>query len=125
MATRRSQVARAIQLLSDGFARSLNTGDGEWLVRTFYAEDAHFLAPGHEMISGRAQIRDFIQGLLDAGIADLAIETTKIEASGDLAYRIGRCTLGGPSPQRGKFIEVYRRQADGSWKCVGDIFNSD
>jgi ketosteroid isomerase-like protein len=42
---------------------------------------------------------------------------------GRIADRIGHFTLSKPSPDRGKFIEVYRRQADGSWKCVGDIFN--
>jgi ketosteroid isomerase-like protein len=28
-------------------------------------------------------------------------------------------------PDRGKLIEVFRKQADGSWKTVADMFNSD
>ncbi len=125
MATGQSDVERAIRALSDGFARSVNAREVDWLVREFYAEDAYFLPPNHRMVTGRSGIRAFLLGLFEAGIGDLAVETTKIEASGALAYHIGRFTMGTPEPDRGKFIEVYRRQADGGWKCVGDIFNSD
>jgi uncharacterized protein (TIGR02246 family) len=125
MATGQSDAESAIRALSDGFARGVNAGDAEWLVREYYAEDAYFLPPNHRMVNGRSGIRAFLRALFEAGVGGLAIETTKIEASGDLAYHIGRFTMGNPSPDRGKFVEVYRRQADGSWKCVGDIFNSD
>jgi ketosteroid isomerase-like protein len=30
-----------------------------------------------------------------------------------------------PVPERSNFVEVYRRQADGSWRCVVDAFSSD
>ena len=57
----------------------------------------------------------------------LAIETYELEiaGSGDLAYGIGTFSLARPAPDRGKFVEVYRRQADGSWRCVADMFSSD
>src|SRR5688500_8829905 len=123
MASEPSDVARAIEALADDYARSGNGGDTEWLVETFYAADAYFLPPGHEMARGRDQIRDVIGGMLEAGIGDFAMQTERIDAGGDLAYRLGHFTIGKPSPDRGKFIEVYHRQADGSWKCVGDIFH--
>ena len=25
----------------------------------------------------------------------------------------------------GKFVEIWKKQADGSWKCAVDMFNSD
>jgi ketosteroid isomerase-like protein len=25
----------------------------------------------------------------------------------------------------GKFLEVWKKQADGKWKCVADTYNSD
>jgi ketosteroid isomerase-like protein len=31
---------------------------------------------------------------------------------------------GEPQKDSGKFIEVWRRQGDGSWKIADDIFNS-
>lgn len=26
---------------------------------------------------------------------------------------------------KGKFLEVWKKQADGNWKCVADMFSSD
>ena len=31
----------------------------------------------------------------------------------------------GPAADDGKYIEIWKRQADGSWKIAYDIFNSD
>ena len=57
----------------------------------------------------------------------MTIETYEVEVaeSGDLAYGIGTFSLARPAPDRGKFLEVYRKQADGSWRCVADMFGSD
>ena len=125
MATGQADATSAIEALSEGFARSVNAGDAEWLVREFFAEGAYLLPPNHPMLSGRPGIRRFFRGLLEAGFGEIATETTTIEESGELAYRIGTYTTRKPAPDRGKFVEVYRRQADGSWKCVGNIFNRD
>lgn len=32
---------------------------------------------------------------------------------------------GKPETDRGKFLEVWKRQADGHWKTVADVYNSD
>jgi len=32
---------------------------------------------------------------------------------------------GPPVTDRGKLVEVWKKQADGKWKTVADIFNSD
>jgi ketosteroid isomerase-like protein len=125
MATGQRDVASVIEALSEEYARSINRGDADWLVDQFYAPEAYFLPPGHQMARGRDEIRAVIGGMLEAGLGDFGMETEKIEMAGELAYRIGHFRLGKPEPDRGKFIEVYRRQANGDWKCVGDIFNSN
>jgi len=112
----------AIRALKDAFVRHFNTGDADRAVRAFYAEDARLLAPDAPIIAGRAQIRDALQAGLAAGMGDLSMEISEIEVagSGDLAYGIGAFSLTRPEPRRGKFITVFRRQADGSWRCVAD-----
>jgi ketosteroid isomerase-like protein len=30
-----------------------------------------------------------------------------------------------PATDKGKYLTVYEKQADGSWKAVADTFNSD
>jgi len=32
---------------------------------------------------------------------------------------------GKPINDRGKYLEVWEKQADGNWKCAADIWNSD
>jgi ketosteroid isomerase-like protein len=55
----------------------------------------------------------------------------EVARSGDLAYAIGTYTLtmkdsqGKPIADRGKFMEVWKRQPDGKWKAVADTYNSD
>ena len=125
MATGQTDAARAIEALSEAFVRHLNAGDAGELVRGFYAEDAALLPPDHPPVRGHEQIRDTIRGLLDASFGVLSIESVMVDASGDLAYRTGRYRLGKPEPDGGKFVEVFRLQADGSWRCVAEIFNRD
>ena len=38
---------------------------------------------------------------------------------------VGPSTVGGPVNDTGKFLEVWKKQANGSWKCVADMFSSD
>ena len=60
-------------------------------------------------------------------------QATRVEVarSGDMAYVSGTYELtmndanGKPATDRGKFVEVWRKQTDGGWKCVMDIWNSD
>jgi ketosteroid isomerase-like protein len=127
MATGQSDPERAIRALSDAFVRHFNAGEADQLVQAVYTEDARLLPPNLPMIAGRLQISEAFREFLGAGMGELTIETYEIEvaSSGDLAYGIGTFSLGRPAPDRGKFVEVYRRQSDGSWKCVVDMFSSD
>jgi len=125
MATGQPDVESAIRALGDGFVRHFNAADADQLVQAFYAEDARLLPPNHPMVTGRSQIREGLQGFFAAGLGEIAIDTAEIGCSGDLAYRIGTYSMGKPAPDRGKFIDIYRRQADGSWKCIADMFSSD
>jgi ketosteroid isomerase-like protein len=38
---------------------------------------------------------------------------------------MGTFSLGRPAPSRGKFVEIYRQQPDGSWRRVVDMFSND
>ena len=58
------------------------------------------------------------------------LDVDAIEGRADLAYVRGRWaatfqTPDGPVDDFGKYIEIGRRQPDGSWLMESDIFNSD
>jgi ketosteroid isomerase-like protein len=98
----------------------------------FYSDDASLLPPNAPMASDKASIRAAWAGMLGPG-ASLSWQATKVEAarSGDLGYVMGTYQLeskdasGKEQSDRGKFVEVWKKQADGSWKAAVDIFNSD
>ena len=45
--------------------------------------------------------------------------------SNDLAYALGFYTIDNPPIDKGTFVDVWKKQADGSWKAIVDTFNSD
>jgi uncharacterized protein (TIGR02246 family) len=131
MATEQADAHAALRGLDEAFVRDANRKDAAALVAGFYAEDAVLLPPNAPMLTGVDAIREFWQTVLDAGVADVTLETTRVGASGDLAYGIGRYTLtaplagGGRAEDGGKYLVVFRRQADGTWKAIADMFGSN
>ncbi len=57
--------------------------------------------------------------------------TVTAAGSGDMAFVQGTYTASMKGPDgkavsdTGKYLEVWKKQADGSWKAVEDIWNSD
>jgi len=121
----------AIHQLDAEFMKAANAKNAGGVVKAFYAADAVLMPPGHAIVEGRANIQSFLQGLIDSGFTAIKLETTTVGSAGDLAYGRGHYTLslappgGAPVQDVGKYIVVYRRQANGAWRAVADIFNSD
>src|SRR5215469_373447 len=126
-----NDVAKIIHALDEGFMRNLATGDVKQLAANFYAEDAQFLPANHPAIIGRPAIQQALEALIAAGLHKLVLRTDKIEVVGDFAYGIGKHQMtiktaaGAEIHDEGKYLVVYRRQPDGQWRAVADIFNSD
>ena len=64
----------------------------------------------------------------------LDFQSTKVVASkgGDMVYSQGtyHMTMTNPKTKKpmtdkGKYLTIYMKQADGSWKAVADTYNSD
>jgi len=116
--------------MDEEFIRNVNSGDVEALVSAFYAEDAQLFPPNAPLMGGHAAIRECWRGMASAGLKISVLDTKRIEESGDLAYGTGAYELtlsapgGGTIADQGKYVVVYRRQQDGTWKAVADIFNS-
>jgi len=100
---------------------------------SFYADDASMLAPNMPIVSGKQGIQAvWMQFMANPGFS-ISWEASKVEASpsGDFGYDIGtyRLTMNDPAGKQnsdhGKYMVVWKKQADGKWKAVGDMFNSD
>jgi len=64
----------------------------------------------------------------------MSFQNTRAVASkgGDLVYTMGTYAMTVTDPKtkkpvtdKGKYLTVYQKQADGSWKAVADTYNSD
>ena len=98
----------------------------------YYSDDATVLPPNAPVVTGKEGIRAVWAEMVAPGTS-ISWQPTKVEVarSGDLAYVMGTYQLtvkdaqGNPVQDKGKFVEVWKKQADGKWKTVADIFNSD
>jgi len=58
---------------------------------SLWTEDARFLLPGRELITGRAGVQAFWQSGFDQGACDVVLESLEIKSLADgVAYEIGR-----------------------------------
>jgi Ketosteroid isomerase homolog len=90
--------------------------------------------PGNAPIAADKQaIREVWAGMLGPGTA-VSWKVTKAEVakSGELGYLYGTYELtmkdpkgGPPEHDKGKLVEIWKKQADGKWKCIVDTYNSD
>jgi ketosteroid isomerase-like protein len=99
----------------------------------FVDSTASIQQPNAPTITGTAAIRALIEGFYALPNLSGTWQPTRVEASrsGDLAYSTGTYKLtfndpsGKPVTERGKYVEIWRHQADGSWRMVVESFNSD
>ncbi|HEY2963699.1 MAG TPA: DUF4440 domain-containing protein [Pyrinomonadaceae bacterium] len=100
---------------------------------SYYSDDALVMPPNSPVLTGKEPIRAIWKGMLSAPGFAGGWKSTKVEVahSSDLGYVTGSYEMtengpgGKPMTDKGKFLEVWKKQADGSWKCVADMFSSD
>jgi uncharacterized protein (TIGR02246 family) len=119
----------AIRATDSAFATAMGAGNAAGAA-AIYLPDAHLLPPNAAPVEGREAIQQFIAGFLGAYQVTIAVSAEEIEGRGDLAYARGHYTLEGvpkaagtpPLREEGKFLEVLRRQPDGTWRYAVDMW---
>lgn len=100
---------------------------------SYYSDDAIVMPPNIPALTGKEPIRALWKSMLESPGFGGGWKATKVEVakSGDIGYVTGTYELretddnGKPMTDKGKFLEVWKKQADGGWKCVADMFSSD
>ena len=98
---------------------------------SYYADDAIFFVNNGAKVKGKDAIKLAWKQELATPGPGLTFETTYVEVarSGDLAYEYGTYDLkteakkGKVADEKGKYVVVWKKQANGSWKAVADIDN--
>lgn len=128
--TQEEQIA-AIRAVSDARAEAFRRGDAAGIAAHF-TDEGLLMAPGSPTQRGREAVRAYYQSIFDAYEADLESGYDEVEVSGDLAFGRGfaKVTLkpragGATAVSTAKYLNILRRQPDGTWKTTHDIWNGN
>ncbi len=101
-------------------------------IAAHFAEDVLLMAPDKPILKGKAAVQTYYQHIFDEYETGLKSYYEEVKVSGELAYGRGfaEVTL---TPKRGgqtltstaKYINIMKREADGTWKTTHDIWNSN
>ena len=99
----------------------------------FYDENAEMLPVAEPVVVGRDAIRREWSEIFGIPGYSSQVQLTRadVSADGTLGYTRGTYvatmlgTDGKPTTEVGKWVTVWRRQNDGAWRIVQDIYNTD
>ena len=102
-----------------------------WL--SYYSDDAIMMPPGENVCKDKASREASIKNMFATPGVSLRFQSTKVEVSqmGDLGYAVGvyqwtsKDAKGTNYYETGKYCETWKKQPDGGWKCIVDIWNAD
>jgi ketosteroid isomerase-like protein len=121
-----------LRKLDDEWSKAAGSRDVEKTI-SYYSDDAVVMPPNIPTLTGKEPIRTLWKSMLGSPDFSGGWKASKVEVaqSGDLAYVSGSYEFnekddsGKPITDKGKYLEVWKKQADGNWKCVADMFSSD
>jgi ketosteroid isomerase-like protein len=121
---------QSIAAVSARFAAAENAGYVEEMLLLF-AEDMIIMSPNAPAFSGTDRIAATTRAFHEAFAVQVEYRSEEIAAFGDWGFDRGteRFTLtpksgGAPISMNGKYLWLYRRQPDGSWKQSRVMWNS-
>jgi len=118
--------------ISRDWSRSAATDSIEKTL-SYWADDAVVMSPGQPPINGKNSIREMVEGTSKIPGFKISWEPLSVfvSKSGDMAYMIEQNqitvndSLGKPLTEFNKSVTIWRKEADGSWKNVVDMWNAN
>lgn len=120
--------------------QAIRDGEAQWVkdfatkdpekVLAHYADDATSMIPLMKLMTGKDEIRAGLKEEFSDPNSHLEFRPAKVEVakSADMAYSSGTYDFTSTDPktkkpviEHGNYVEVYKKQTDGSWKAAADI----
>jgi ketosteroid isomerase-like protein len=124
----RTQVEAAIRQQEDGQIKAIGARQLDATV-SYYADGAVVSAPNAPDARTKDEYRQTWQQIFASVPAGVPVTggTTKVEVanSNDLAYALGFYTIDNPPVDKGTFLDIWKKQTNGSWKMAVSIIKSD
>ena len=121
----------AVDVVRNREMAAVNSGIADSLAAV-YADDIVMMAPNEPVANGSTAVRTWIDNMLGQVTMMGRYTSSSVEVSGDWAidHYAGELTMtpkagGAPTTETIKGLHIYRRQPDGSWKIVQDVWNAD
>jgi len=127
----RDTEAQTLMDLSREWSQKVGEGEME-LALTVWADDAVMLPPNFPMLDGKLAIREYVERASQIPGFTISWEPLRVQVSesGDMAYMIERNVIeldgsdGNKIVTHGKVVTIWRKNDDGKWKNVVDVWNS-
>ena len=103
-------------------------------IAAHYTDDGNLMVPNAPMMAGKDAIAKGMKEALADPNWSLALQPVQVDVSrsGDVAYTRGTYILTATDPaskkvatEKGRFITIFRKRPDGSWKAEQDISNAE
>jgi uncharacterized protein (TIGR02246 family) len=135
----RAEATITMQAVADSAKPALNAVLMQWtegmtkgdptMTAGTYASDAVSMGPNTEPVSGAAAIMDFQKAFLAAGtVTDVSAKTDELyPVPPDMILEFGSYALtltpkgGKPAPDHGRYVNLWKKQSDGTWKVYRDM----
>ena len=118
--------------------RAIDKGNAQWIaawekgdpemVAAIFTDDAVMLSQGGRVFKGRQQIFERQKEAMQSVTRPIKVSviTVKIWLDGDAAYETGKykdqyTEKGKPVTEAGRYVTMWKRQSDGSWKLSMDM----
>ena len=107
---------------------AFNKGDAK-AVAAFYADDASFLPPTHDVIQGPAGVEKFYSGLFAGGVTDHTLDLIRTTGDDRIVIAAAKWSAAGKDASgkatrfSGVVTHVFERQPDNSLKLKLHTFN--
>jgi ketosteroid isomerase-like protein len=124
--------AKALARVDDEWSKAAATRDAG-RVASFYAEDAIAYPPNEPIAIGRLAAKKVWASYFANPTFSISWKTVHagVSTSGDLGFTAGTYedSFKGPDGKRvhekGKYVCTWRKEKDGTWKAIHDIWNAD
>jgi uncharacterized protein (TIGR02246 family) len=129
----KAAIEKSVREVEANMAKAMAAKDAKAFVSN-YATDAVLMIPGEPAMKGHDAISAAISSMAADPNLKLEFEADRVEVSdsGDLAVTRGNYTMTATDPatkkpmnDKGSYVTVFRKQADGGWKDVLDINTSE
>ena len=102
-------------------------------ILSYWTDDAIVISAGEADLKGKNGIRQMVEGSFKNPVFKISWEpkSAEISKSGDLGYLLETTkmtmtdSLGKASVQNFNVVTIWKKQADGSWKCAVDVMSPE